>query len=74
MKLRNFKEVSEYYVLKSWALHPQLSLLFKTRSDALFVFKKVKKEVSYKIWILELIETEDQFVLAMDEDDKPDWM
>jgi len=71
--LVHFEEIEDFYVRKAWAITPMLAFRY-TLPQALDVFEKLKKDVSYRIWILELFETEDNLFLASDAEDQPPWL
>lgn len=58
--------------VRSWTLSLNDALVFQERSLALMAVEKMTP--SFRLWVLELYETDKQFALATDEDEKPDWL
>jgi hypothetical protein len=59
-------------IFKGWCLSPEIAKVYETYSKASRDVKKL--DVSYRVWILELWETDKQFIVGSSSEDKPDWL
>ena len=65
--------VNEGSIARSWAIVPDLAMVFSTRKNALKVVEKL--DYSSKLYVLELHENNKQYaVLAHESEDPPKWI
>lgn len=65
-------KINSMGIFKGWVLTPEKAIIYATRREASKIVKKL--DVSYKVWILELWETEKQLIVASSSEDKPHWL
>lgn len=67
-----FKKTPQGSVRK-WAATPETAKVYKTRTEASKILKKL--DLSYRAWVLELWENETQLLVSsISETDKPQWL
>jgi len=67
-----FFKINHMGIFKGWVLTPEKAIIYGTRRAAAKIVKKL--DVSYEVWILELWETDKQFIVGSSSEDKPDWL
>jgi hypothetical protein len=55
-----------------WAKIPDFAFPFSTLRAAQSAVHEI--DVSYKVWILSLFESETQYLVSTDQEDKPSWL
>lgn len=69
--LARFKK-SSAGIFKGWSPTPEQAIVYDTYLKASKVLKQLV--VSYRVWILELWETDKQLIVASSSEDKPHWL